>query len=74
MSPFRIHARLSTAIRTASRLREELNSGRASMLRRSACRIQYFHASMQIRRLTDQLRLRCLGRNTITYSSATWTR
>lgn len=56
MGPFRIHVRLSTAIRDASRLREELNADRSSMWKRMAYRCQYLYLSFQIRWLTEQLR------------------
>ena len=55
MSPFRIHRQLSNAIRAAASMREELEMGRASQLRRLTLRVRHARASSRIRRLTRRL-------------------
>jgi hypothetical protein len=58
MRAYVIHMELSNAIRTASRLREELGSEQISPVRRIARRVKLIWVMQQIRSLTMRLHAR----------------
>lgn len=55
MNTFQIHAQLSSAIRKASAMRLELESGRESLLRCLSCRFRYTCTQVYIQQLIRRL-------------------
>ena len=55
MNPYRIQSRLSADIQSASKIREELESGNHSFAHQMTLRLRYACLAIRIRRLTDEL-------------------
>ena len=55
MYPCQIHVQLSTAIRSATRLRDQLSSEHSSFSQRIWCRLRHAYLESRIRSLKEQL-------------------